>query len=361
MKIAIRLAKKGIGRTSPNPIVGAVVVKNNRIVGRGYHKMAGLPHAEKNALNNAGSLAKGADLYVTLEPCNHYGRTPPCTDAIIDSGIKRVFVGMKDPNPLVGGRGIKKLKKNGIDVIVGILEDECKKINEPYIKYITTKAPFVTLKIASTLDGKIATAAGESKWITSEKSREYVHRLRSMTDAIMVGIGTVLKDDPFLTVRLKSKQPAARNLRQPIRIVVDSRLKIPLEANLLDTRDARTIIATTKSAGKKRVKQIEDAGAEVIIIDSKDGHVDLKKLVKEIGKRGITNILIEGGSRLTASAVKERIIDKVLIFYAPIFLGSNGISMIGNLGIKKMKDAIHFKNIRVKRVGEDMLLEGIPA
>lgn len=359
MDIAVNLAKKGIGKTSPNPVVGAVVVKNNKVVGKGYHKKAGLPHGEIIALNNSGTRAKGADLYVTLEPCDHYGMTPPCTQAIIRSGIKRVFIGMKDPNPIVSGRGIRKLKKNNIEVKTGILEDECEKINEPYIKYITTKKPFVILKLASTLDGMIATSSGESKWITSEKSQQYVHNMRSKTDAVIVGIGTVLKDDPFLTVRLKTKRPPTSGPRQPIRIVVDSKLKIPLDANVLDAKGAKLIIAATKNAAPKKIKQVRERGAEVIIIDSKNGQVDLKKLMKELGKREITTILIEGGARLAASAIKDGIADKVLIFYAPILLGGDGIQMISSLGIKRLKDAVHLKNIQVKRIGEDVLLEGI--
>ncbi|MBI5892509.1 MAG: bifunctional diaminohydroxyphosphoribosylaminopyrimidine deaminase/5-amino-6-(5-phosphoribosylamino)uracil reductase RibD [Deltaproteobacteria bacterium] len=359
MDIAVNLAKKGIGKTSPNPAVGAVVVKNNRIIGKGCHKKAGLPHGEIIALNNSGTRAKGADLYVTLEPCDHYGRTPPCTEAVIRSGIKRVFIGMKDPNPIVSGRGIRKLKKNNIEVKTGILEHECKEINEPYIKYITTKKPFVTLKLASTLDGKIAASSGESKWITSEKSREYVHKLRSNADAVMVGIGTVLKDNPFLTVRLKTKRPAAIGPRQPVRIVVDSKLKIPLDANVFDAKAAKLIIAATKNATPKKIKQVRERGAEVVLVDSKDGHVDLKKLMHELGKREITSILIEGGARLAASAIKDGIADKVLIFYAPLLLGGNGIQMISSLGIKRLKDAVHLKNIQVKRIGKDVLLEGI--
>lgn len=352
MDIAIELAKKSIGRTSPNPVVGAVVVKNSKIAGKGYHKKAGFPHAEINALHDAGRLAKGADLYVTLEPCNHFGRTPPCTQAIIDSKIKRVFIGMKDPNPLVRGKGIEKLKKNNIKVKTGILENECRKINEPYIKYITTGLPFVTLKLASSLDGKIATLTGESKWITSEKSREYVHKLRSEVDAVMVGIGTVLKDNPCLTVRLKNRES-----KNPVRIVVDSKLKISLTANVFNAKKARLIIAATKFAGRKKIKEAEKRDAEVIVVDSKNGQVDLKKLMKELGKRGITNILIEGGSRLSASAIKDGIVDKVLIFYAPIFLGSDAISMINSLGIKRLKDAVHIKDVKIGRIENDMLLE----
>lgn len=362
MSTAVKLAKKGIGKTNPNPAVGAVVVKNNRIVGKGYHKRAGLPHAEINALNDAGRLARGADLYVTLEPCGHYGKTPPCTQAIIDSGIKKVFIGMKDPNPLVNGRGIKKLEKNSITIKTGILEDECKGLNKPYVKYITTKMPFVTLKLASSLDGRIAAATGESKWITSEKSRKYAHKLRLKADAVMVGIGTILKDNPLLTVRLKNRgsRVKGQGSRNPVRIVVDSRLKIPLSANVFKEKKSGLIIAAAKGADEKRIKKAEDAGAEVIVVDSKDGHVDLKKLMKELGRRKITNILVEGGSRLAASAIKEKVVDRILIFYAPILLGSDGIAMISNIKIKRLKDACHFKTIGIKRIAEDVLMEFMP-
>lgn len=357
MRLAVNVAKKGIGRTSPNPAVGAVVVKDNRIVGKGYHKMAGLAHAEINALNDAGNRAKGADLYVTLEPCSHYGKTPPCTLAVIERGIKRVFIGMKDPNPLVNGRGIRKLKGCGIEVKAGIFEDECRNINKPYMKYIKTGMPFVTLKLAASLDGRIATSAGESKWITADIARRYVHKIRSNADAVMVGIGTVLNDDPLLTVRVAGKREVRNN---PIRIVVDSRLKTPLKARLLNVKEAKTIIATTKYADKKKIIQIEGKGAEVIVVDLKDRFIDLKKLMLKLGRLGIMNILIEGGSKLAASALKQGIIDNIKIFYAPILLGGDGIPLTASLGIKRLKDAVHFKDVRIKRIGEDMLIEGVP-
>ena len=251
MQTAIALARKGIGKTSPNPAVGAVIVKNGRIIGKGYHKKAGRAHAEINALKQAGIKAKGAEMYITLEPCNHFGRTPPCTDVIIKAGIKKVFIGMKDPNPLVAGKGVRRLRSAGMDVEVGILEDECRGINEAYIKYITTKTPFVTLKLASTLDGKIATAAGESKWITGEDARRFAHRMRREADAVMVGIGTVLKDNPELTTRLVKG-------KDPIRIVVDSQLRIPVNAKVLNKKRGGIIIATTKPVKGGRIKALFD-------------------------------------------------------------------------------------------------------
>src|SRR3990167_17838 len=279
MGIAILLARKGIGWTSPNPAVGAVIVKGGKIIGKGYHKRIGLCHAEINALKEAGARTNGGEMYVTLEPCNHFGKTPPCTDAIIKAGIKKVFVGMKDPNPLVSGKGIKRLLNAGIKVETGMLEEKCRYINEPYIKYMKTRAPFVTLKLASTLDGKIASAAGDSKWITGEAARRFAHRMRAEADAVMVGIGTVLKDNPELTTRLVKG-------KDPVRIVVDSKLRIPVNARVLNKKRGSIIIATTKKRGQgtgvrgQKIKKIEATGAEVLALTSKTGEVDLNALMK---------------------------------------------------------------------------------
>lgn len=357
MGIAITLAKRGIGKTSPNPAVGAVIVKSGNIIGMGYHKKAGLAHAELNALKQAGANAKGAEMYVTLEPCNHFGKTPPCTDAVIKAGIKKVFIGMKDPNPLVAGKGIRRLRDSGIYAEAGILEKECKAINETYIKYITAKTPFVTLKLAATLDGKIATAAGESKWITGKEARKFVHKMRAEADAVMVGIGTVLKDNPELTVRLVRG-------KNPVRIVVDSKLSIPLNTKVLNPGKESVIIATIKNRGQgsggrgQKIKKIQAKGAEVLALPSKNGTVDLKALMKELGKREITSLIVEGGSTLAASAIKHGIVDKVAIFLAPKLLGKEGLPMIGGLGIKRLKDAIHLNRLECKMVGADILAEG---
>ncbi|MDP2681229.1 MAG: bifunctional diaminohydroxyphosphoribosylaminopyrimidine deaminase/5-amino-6-(5-phosphoribosylamino)uracil reductase RibD [Deltaproteobacteria bacterium] len=357
MQTAIALARKGIGKTSPNPAVGAVIVKNGRIIGKGYHKKAGRAHAEINALKQAGIKAKGAEMYVTLEPCNHFGRTPPCADAIIKAGIKKVFIGMKDPNPLVAGTGIRRLRSAGMDVEVDILEDECRGINEAYMKYITTKTPFVTLKLASTLDGKIATSTGESKWITGEIARRFAHRMRREADAVMVGIGTVLKDNPELTTRLVKG-------KDPIRIVVDSKLRIPVNAKVLNTQRGGIIIATTKERGQgsggrgRKIKKIEAKGAEILALPSKTGEVDLKTLMKELGKREITNLIIEGGPTIAAASLKDGIVDKITIFYAPRILGKEGLPMIEGLGIRRLKDAVSLSRLECKRLGEDILVEG---
>jgi len=301
MKVAIAQARKAVGKVSPNPMVGAVVVKKGEIVGLGYHHQAGSPHAEINALRKAGKKTKNADLYVNLEPCCHYGRTPPCVNAIIDSGVKKVLIGMRDPNPLVSGKGISCLKAAGISTHVGVLEEECRTLNEIYIKYITKKIPFTILKIASTLDGRIATRSGDSRGITGQPSLRVVHTLRSQFDAIMTGIGTVQADNPLLTTRLQGKSG-----RDPIRVIVDSSLKISPRARVFNPHSqAGIIIATTKKASERKKKQLEKTGAKALTIDSKNGRVDLKKLMIALGKLEISSLMIESGTRLTTAALED--------------------------------------------------------
>ena len=366
MRLALRLAIKAKGRTSPNPLVGAVIVKDNRIIGKGYHKKAGEPHAEINALDIAGRRARGATLYLNLEPCAHFGRTSPCTKKIISSRIKEVVVAMIDPNPLNYSRGVKELRKAGIEVKVGVLEEEAKKTNEAYITYITTRKPFVILKTAMSLDGKIATKAGDSKWITNESSRKYVHKLRSEVDAVLVGIETVLKDDSLLTVRSpKSPSSEAELLwrtgkvqSQPIRVVVDSRARIPLGARVLN-KEALTIVATTKLASKRKIEALEKKGAKVLIIKNRDKKVNLKELLKRLGKLEITSLVVEGGGRINASFLENGLVDKVLFFIAPkIIGGKEAFTPVEGKGIERIKHAIKLKNISIKRFGEDMLVEG---
>ncbi|MBI5903731.1 MAG: bifunctional diaminohydroxyphosphoribosylaminopyrimidine deaminase/5-amino-6-(5-phosphoribosylamino)uracil reductase RibD [Deltaproteobacteria bacterium] len=350
MRAAIVLARKGLGSTSPNPAVGAVIVRNKKIIAGGYHRKAGLPHAEVEALRVAGAAAKGAALYVTLEPCCKWGRTPPCTEAIIRSGIKKVVAGMMDPNPGVSGRGTRALRAAGIEVVSGVLDDECNRINEGYIKHITTGLPFVTLKLASTLDGRIATSMGESKWITGREARGFVHRLRAINDAVMVGVSTVLKDDPELTVRL------ARG-RDPARVVLDSNLRIPLSAKVFK-EGARLLIFTIAGAGRAKASMAADRGAEVITVaGSKDG-VDIKRVLREIGKRGVTSVLVEGGGRVAASLLKKGLADKLVLFISPIALGSDGLPSIGPLGIKRLKDAPRLERMASRKIGPDIVLEG---
>ncbi|MEW6409451.1 MAG: bifunctional diaminohydroxyphosphoribosylaminopyrimidine deaminase/5-amino-6-(5-phosphoribosylamino)uracil reductase RibD [Nitrospirota bacterium] len=356
MRLALRLAEKGKGKTNPNPLVGAVVVKNGRVCGRGYHKKAGMPHAEKVAIEDAGSDAKGATLYVNLEPCCHHEKkTPPCTSLIANSGITRVVIGCIDPNPYVSGRGIKELDDAGIEVTTGILEEESKRLNEVFFKYITTKKPFVILKAAITIDGKIATSTGKSQWITGEKARQAVHRLRNQVDAVLVGIGTILKDNPNLTARTKSKKA-----KDPCRVIVDSLLNIPLDSNvLIQKSSAPTYIVTTKPVPEDRVKHLKDLGAKILFFDSINNHISLNQLMIRLGEIGITSVMIEGGSRINASALRERIVDKIILFVAPKILGGkNAIGMVGGISPESLEDAIVIKWSRLRRVGDDIMVEG---
>ncbi|SJZ54145.1 bifunctional diaminohydroxyphosphoribosylaminopyrimidine deaminase/5-amino-6-(5-phosphoribosylamino)uracil reductase RibD [Garciella nitratireducens] len=355
MKRAIELSKKGIGTVNPNPLVGAVIVKNGRILGEGYHKRYGDAHAEINAFYNAKEDVKGGTMYVTLEPCSHYGKTPPCVNAIIKKGIKKVVIGMKDPNPLVSGRGIQILKEHGIEVIFGVLEEEIKKLNEIFIHYITTHSPFCILKTAMTLDGKIATIQGDSKWISNEQSRKFVHKIRNQVSAIMVGIGTVLADNPSLTTRLENKQG-----KDPLRIIVDSSARIPLEAKVLHlSSKAKTLIATTQKANPEKIKVLEDMGVEVMITPLKNNQVDLKFLMDYLGKRGVDSVLIEGGATLNFSALEERIVNKVFTFISPKMIGGEmAKAPIGGRGKEFIKDAFFLQNRSIRFFEEDLMIEG---
>ncbi len=347
MDLTIKLAEKGRGLTSPNPMVGCIIVKRGRIVGKGLHKKAGTEHAEILALNEAGKKAINSTMYVNLEPCSHWGKTPPCTEKIVEAHVREVVIGMKDPNPLV--EGFAELKSRGLKTKIGILEKEAKKLNEAYIKYMKTKRPFVTLKVAMSLDGRIATATGDSKYITSKEARAYVHQLRTEVDAVMVGLNTVLRDNPELTPRLfKGKDP--------MKIVVDSKLKIPKQCSLMK-EPSKLVIATTNIASKKETEKFRQAGVNVIITKSIKGMVDLQDLMRQLGKHDITSLMIEGGSQLNSSAIKAGIADKVLIFTAPKLIG-NGLGAIGSLGIKKIDKAIKLKNITTRKIGKDLLVEG---
>ncbi len=354
MRLALRLAGKARGRTSPNPMVGAVVAKNGRVIATGYHKKAGEPHAEAIALRKAGRAAKGATLYVTLEPCSHTNkRTPPCTPLVVSSGIKRVVVATIDPNPQVSGNGIRTLRKTGIEVIAGVLEAEAKKLNEAFIKYITTGMPFVTLKIAQTLDGKIATAAGESQWITGEESRKEAHRLRDSHDAILVGINTVLNDDPSLTTRIHGG-------RDPIRVIVDSKLRTPISAKVITQKSlAKTYIASLPTASKDKLVGLLDAGVEIVLAREKNGKVDLKHLMKMLGSYGIASVLVEGGAEVNASALKAGIVDKVVMFIAPMLMtGVDSLCSVGGTSPVTLKQAIKLDRVLLRTVGQDLMLEG---
>lgn len=353
MQKALALAARGIGRTSPNPMVGAVIVKGDKIIASGYHKKAGTPHAEIIALNKAGIKASGASLYVNLEPCCHTEKlTPPCTKAIIRSGIKEVIVAMKDPNPRVSGKGLKELRKAGIKTRTGVMKAEALKLNEAFIKYITSEKPFVILKIAQSLDGKIATAQGESKWITGPEAREQVHRLRHEVDAVLVGIGTVKKDNPSLDCRI-------HNGENPYRVIVDSLLQIPPNSKVLKYHDGKTIIATTDKADKQKSVALAKKGAKVLIIKDKAGKIDLNSLMKELGRLNIVSVMIEGGSSISASFLSSKLVDKVMFFVAPKIIG--GIDAFPSVGGKSpvlLKNAIKLKDMQTYNFGGDILIEG---
>lgn len=361
MQRALHLAAKARGMTSPNPMVGAVIVKNGQIIAEDYHKRAGEPHAEALAISKAGDKAKGSTLYVTLEPCCHLDkRTPPCTKAIIKSEIKKVFIAMKDPNPKVAGKGIEELKKHGIEVVSGVLENKAVKLNEAYIKYITTKMPFVILKTAMTLDGKIATPEGQSKWITGEKARAIVHQMRSSVDAILTAAGTVKADNPELTVRIRGPRTEhRRQTKQPVRIVIDPELETPLNYKIFDV-PPETIVVTRRQKTEVRsqkLKTLADKGVKFIEYDGE--RVDLKWLMKKLGEMGITSVMIEGGASLNSYALQDSIVDKVVFFIAPkIIGGKSSITAVGGNIFQRLEHAYRVRDIKIKRVGDDLMVEG---
>ena len=334
MRLALREAKKGIGRTSPNPCVGAVVVKNNKVIGMGYHKQAGTPHAEIHALQQAGKKAKGATLYVTLEPCNHTGRTPPCTEAVFRTGISRVVIGMLDPNPGVAGGGAETLASKKITVSSGILEKECREINLPFIKHSTTVLPWVILKAGMSIDGRIAAASGQSTRITGQKSLQRVHALRNQVDAILVGIGTAQVDDPSLTTRLYGRGPG----RDPLRLVLDAKLNLPLSAKMIQQKSsAQTWIFCGRLADRKKRNKLEKAGAVIKTVPVSKGELNLEAVLAELGKAQITSVLVEGGSKVHGSFLQANLADQILLFVAPIFLGDKGVPLASFSGKKKVK------------------------
>lgn len=353
MRLAMQLAGNAIGRTSPNPLVGAVIVKDNRVVGCGWHRKAGTPHAEVHALNQAGELAQGADVYVTLEPCAHYGKTPPCSKALVEAKVKNVYGGLLDVNPKVAGKGFKILEDAGIHVEYGFLQDELRKQNEVFFKWIEHKKPFVVLKAAMTLDGKIATATGQSKWITNETSRAYGYKLRDIYDGIMVGINTVIEDNPMLTARVDGG-------KNPIRIVVDSSLKIDINANVVQDKSAKTIIATTDKADKDKILKLQAQDVDVIVVDKdKNDKVDIEKLLDILGQQNICSILVEGGATLSGSFVAKKLVDKVYFFIAPkIVGGKEAKTPVAGTGILNLQEALALKDIQVEKLDEDILIIG---
>ncbi len=353
MRLAFRQALRGRGRTSPNPLVGAVIVKNNCVIATGYHGFFGGPHSEVVALSKlTGRRAVGAILYVNLEPCCYHGKTPPCTEAIKAAGIGRVVIGCEDPNPLVAGKGIKELKDSGIEVRTGVLENEAQRINAPYLTSMTQKRPWVVIKMAQTLDGRLALSSGESRWISGEKSRREVHRLRSHLDAVLLGVRTVIQDDPELTVRFVRG-------RNPLRVVLDSRLRTPIKARILHQAEPeKTILLTTNQASPKKRNVIEQTGARVLTVRAaKNGFVDMHAALRKLARLNIQSLLVEGGASVHRSLLLSKKVDKVIIFMAPKFLGADGIATVGALGLHSLRAMPEFSWRRTRFVGDDLWLE----
>jgi len=359
MKRALSLAARGKGKTNPNPMVGAVIVNQGQVVGEAYHQQAGKPHAEILALHQAGPRARGGVLYVTLEPCCHiHKRTPPCVPLLIQSGLTRVCVAMADPNPQVSGQGVQMLKRAGMEVVVGVLEEEAQKLNEAFRHWMTTGRPLVILKGAMTLDGKIATKTGQSKWITGEQARRDVHRVRSQADAVMVGVGTVLADDPELSARGSKHSSTQRTGRQPVRVVVDSHLRIPIKAKVFTwVHEQPTIVCTTAQASLKKIQTLKDRGIQVWVLPQKGRRVSLKAVLGKLGKAGISTLLIEGGSTLNASALHEGLVNQVRLYVAPQLLGGQDAkSLIGGASPRTLAQTWHLLNPQQKKLGQDWLI-----
>ncbi len=356
MRLALQEARKGIGRTAPNPCVGAVIVKDNRIIAKGYHKKAGTPHAEVNALRKAGGEACDATIYVTLEPCNHTGRTPPCSHAILNSGITRVVVGMEDPNPLVDGSGNSFLRNNGVEVVSGVLSEECRKINRPFIKFITTSRPWVVMKAGVSLDGRINYQKGKSGWITGDESLGKTHLLRDTYDAIMVGIGTVLIDDPSLTTR----HPDGAEGRDPVRIILDTQLRISTSAKMLHLGSTSpTWIFCGPEVDSKKEQALSGLGVRIfpVAVDF-SGALDLEEVAAVLGKEMISSVLVEGGATVHGAMLKKKLVDHVTLFYAPIFAGDQGVPIIKGVSVEDRDEAIRLKDVHYRRLGDDLMIEG---
>lgn len=371
MELALAEARKGTGWVNPNPLVGAVIVKNGEVIGTGYHEKFGGLHAERNALKNCKQDPQGATIYVTLEPCCHYGKTPPCTEALLESGISCVVIGSLDPNPLVSGKGVQILREHGVEVKIGVLEEKCREMNRVFLHYITTKTPFVVMKYAMTMDGKISTVTGKSRWITGEEARIHVHKDRHRYMAIMVGSGTVLADDPMLNCRLADEAGKLR-YRDPIRIICDSRFQIPVASRIVQSADQiRTILAVAKEKElekgrsteeikslKTKKKQCEEAGCEILEISLVNGHISLAELMQELGKRQIDSILLEGGATLNWAALHSGIVNRVQTYITPkIFGGEGAKTPVGGAGVSLVQDAVYLKNQTVRMIGSDLLVE----
>ncbi|HET9396533.1 MAG TPA: bifunctional diaminohydroxyphosphoribosylaminopyrimidine deaminase/5-amino-6-(5-phosphoribosylamino)uracil reductase RibD [Nitrospiraceae bacterium] len=360
MTLALRLAAKGRGTTSPNPMVGAVVVRHGRIVGQGFHLRPGTPHAEILALRQAGNLAQGATLYVTLEPCCHLKkRTPPCVPEILRSRVRRVVIAMQDPNPSVNGKGAAALRRAGLSVTVGVAGSEAEELNKAYCHWMKTGRPYVTLKAGMTLDGKLATATGESRWITGPSSRQEVHQLRRSVDAVLIGVDTVLVDDPSLTARTGPRLEKLAS-RQPLRIVVDSRLRTPFRAQVLAQQDkAKTIIATTAAAPAARRSVLQKKGIEILTVPARQGRISLRTLLTQLGRRGITSLLVEGGSEVNAAMLKAKLVDHIRLYMAPLLLGGqNAKGVIGGESPARLAGAVKVRDVMTRSVGNDVVVEG---
>ena len=351
MRLALREAAKGLGRTSPNPAVGAVLVRAGRVVARGHHARAGGPHAEVVAIRAAGARARGADLYTTLEPCDHYGKTPPCSIAVLEAGVRRVFVGSADPNPLVNGKGIARLRGAGVEVAEDVLRGECDALNAHWFKYIRERRPYVTLKAAVTLDGRIATRTGDARWVTGEAARRWVHRLRDRVDAVLVGAGTARADDPLLTTRL-----AGGRGRDAVRVVLDTDLRLPSRLALLNPRSPAPTLVAHASARTRRVRP----GVELLRCKRGKGGVDLRDLLAKLAARGVTHLLVEGGARVHARFLEEGLVDRVAVLVAPKLAGADGVPLLAGRGPARMADALRLDEVQVERIGEDVLVIGRP-
>jgi diaminohydroxyphosphoribosylaminopyrimidine deaminase/5-amino-6-(5-phosphoribosylamino)uracil reductase len=351
MARALALAVRGLGRTHPNPAVGAVVARGERVVGEGWHRRAGTAHAEVVALRAAGRRAVGATLYVTLEPCTHFGRTPPCVDAVLRAGVARVVIGMVDPSPRVRGRGIRRLRRTGVRVSVGVLGTDCRRLLAGYASAVRRKRPFVVLKLAASLDGRIATRSGVSRWITGGAARRRAHQLRNRLDAVLVGAGTILADDPQLTCRI-------RGGRDPVRVVLDGRLRISPRARVVCGRSpAPTWIVTASDAPARRATALRRAGVEVIALPGR-GEVAIARVLRELCRRGVTSVLIEGGAGVAAAALRARIVDRLVVFLAPILIGGDGVPMVGRLGTATPRRALRLVRMQVGRAGGDVMVGG---
>lgn len=350
MRLALTAGRKGLGRTSPNPPVGAVIVRRGDVVGTGYHHRAGEPHAEIEALRAAGRRARGATLYVTLEPCNHHGRTPPCSEAVAAAGLRRVVIGTPDPNPSVAGGGADRLRSAGLEVASGTLQHECDELIAFFRKHVRTGRPFVTLKLAASLDGRIATATGDSRWITGPASRRHVHHLRDIHDAVLVGAETAILDDPELTCR-------RRGGRNPLRVVVDGRLRLPVQAKLVAGAAAvPTLVFTARGADPQRVAELRAAGVDVVAIPGRAGILPWKRILSELGRRGASSVLVEGGSQVATALLRARLVDRLNLFLAPKLLGGDGRPVLGPLGVRRIDEALALGRLELRRFSGDLFL-----